>query len=175
MAWTALGEFSTEQETLGAVRALRGRDLPVDVHSPYPLDELPELLDLPPSRIRWAALAGGVCGAAVGYLVQWWMNACDWPLNVGNRPPHSWPAFVLLAYEGLILVASFSILFALVAAAGLPNLHHGALGAAGFESATGDAFWVSVQAGNAADRDAALSALRAAGASRVQAIGEAAP
>ncbi len=174
MSWVAMGEFGSEAEVLGALARLRDEGWTrwnrLDVHSPYPLDGADEILGLGPSPVRWAALAGAIAGGSGGYAVQWWMNAHDWPLDVGNRPPHSWPAFALLSYEGLILCAALAILLALVAAWRLPDLHHAALGAAGFESATGEAFWVSLDARTPAERDLALAALRGAGAGRVQAV-----
>ncbi len=172
MSWITLGEFTREEQALAAARELRARGHRLDLHSPFPVEGAREALGLRPSWVRWVALGGALAGGAVAYLVQWWMNAHDWPLDVGKRPPHSWPAFVLLTYEGLILASALAILAALLLAWRLPNLHHAALGAAGIETATGDSIWVSVEAGSAAERDVAMADLRLAGAGKVQSVEE---
>lgn len=171
MPWVALGEFPTGKAAVAAVRALRARGFErLDAHTPFPVEGMREALGLGPSWVRWAALVGGAAGGVTGFLIQWWMLAWNWPIDVGDRPPNSWPPFILLTYEGVILIASFSVVFALLAAWRLPNLHHAALGAVGFESATGDGFWVSVEADELPECDAALEVLRAHGAARVQPV-----
>lgn len=173
MRWWSLGEFGSEAQALDALRTLRTQgQWTLELFSPYPVEGAGELLQLRASWVRWAALAGGIVGGGAAYAVQWWMNAWNWPLDVGGRPPHSWPAFVLLTYEGVILAAALGILVALLAAWRLPDLHHAALGAAGFASATGDRFWVGVEVLSEVERDAALAILRGAGGARVQAVEE---
>jgi len=39
-------------------------------------------------------LLGGLIGGASGYLLQYWVSVIAYPLNVGGRPLHSWPAFI---------------------------------------------------------------------------------
>jgi len=167
-----LGAFASEPQTLSALRSLRERGYrELDLHSPFPVEGAADALGLSKSWIRWAALAGALLGGAAGYAVQWWTNAFNWPLDVGDRPLRAWPAFTLLTYEGLILASSFAIFLALLAAWRLPNLHHPVLGAAGFETATASTFWVSVGASSELERDLALEALGALGAAEVQSVG----
>ncbi len=170
----AVGEFASGEEMLAAVRELRRLGFgDLDAYGPYPVEGAREALGLGTSWItRAGTLSGAIFGAAAGYVVQWWMNAIDWPIDVGNRPPHAWPAFILLSYEGLILCAAFAAFFALLFAARLPNLHHPVLGAEGFESATGSGFWVSVGSADREERIRAMKQLGLMGARKVQPVDE---
>ncbi len=104
-----LVSFSDEHGLLGAVRALRaeGRAI-LDVRAPYPVHGLPEAQGLAPSRLPWVTLGGGLAGLALGLLLQAWTSAVDWPLNVGGKPLFSWPAFVPVAFELVVLFAGLS-------------------------------------------------------------------
>jgi hypothetical protein len=55
---------------------------------------------------------------------MYFMNHVDFPINVGNRPPHSPPAFIPITFELMVLLGgttAFFGLFALLrAAAALP-------------------------------------------------------
>jgi hypothetical protein len=98
--------FADEDHLLAAVRHARasGQDV-VEVFAPYPVHGLPEALALAPSRLPWACLAFGLVGLAIGLTLEVWTSAVDWPLNVGGKPLLSWPAFVPVAFELVVLFA----------------------------------------------------------------------
>ena len=79
-----LGEFATPKALVDAAGVLRDQRLgELDTYSPYPLHGISEALGLKPSRVRPIALVAAVCGCVGGYLMQWWPNAVDWPINAG--------------------------------------------------------------------------------------------
>jgi hypothetical protein len=147
MTTLILGEFSTSAKLLRAVRALRerGRGRRLDTHTPYPVEGTSEALDLPRSPVPAAVLIGGLSGAAVGYSLQLFCNAIDFPINVGGRPPHAFPSFIPITFELAILFGSFTALFALLALFRFPQLYHPSGEVDAFRSATTHAFWVSVE------------------------------
>src|SRR4051812_1939293 len=104
-----LGEFATPEGLLDAIRELRKRGPrgELDTYSPYPLHDAPEAIGLPRSKIPLFVLGGGLTGTIVAYLMQWWCNAVDYPINVGGRPPQSPPAFIPIVFELGVLLASF--------------------------------------------------------------------
>ena len=118
------------------------------------------------------ALAAGVTGAVSGYLLQWGTVAYLWPLNVGNRPPHSAPAFIPVTFELGVLFASLSIFLGLLFAYfRFPRVHHPAFEVEAFRSATIDALWLSAEV-DAADADAVGAELRGLGARQVSIVAE---
>lgn len=161
-----LAEFGTAEALLDAVRVLRENGyLELDTYTPYPVHGLDEVLGLRRSKVPLVILIAGLCGAITGYLLQWYVAAYDYPLNVGGRPAHAIPAFVPITFEMGVLFAAIAALVALLAFAGLPRLWHPVFEVAGFERATIDRFWLSVDAADPRfRRERTASELEALGA-----------
>jgi hypothetical protein len=141
-----LAEFERGLGLLAASRRLSTigyRD--IDAHSPYPLDGMDEALGIARSRVPLFVLVGGLVGATFGYLMMYWCNAVDYPLNVGGRPLNSVPAFVPIMFELAILFASLSALVSMLTMMGLPRPYHPVFEVDAFRSASVDRFWVSVR------------------------------
>jgi hypothetical protein len=168
-----LAEFEREGALLDAARTLRARGhRSVDLHSPYPLHGSDEALGLRRSTVPLVALVAGVVGASSGYLLQWWTVGVDWPLNVGNRPPHSAPAFIPVTFELGVLFASLSIFLGLLFAYfRFPRVHHPLFEVEAFRSATIDALWLSAEV-EGDDAEPLASDLRRMGARQVSIVGE---
>ncbi len=164
-----VAEFDGEEMLLAAARRLveEGRK-GVDVHSPVPVHGTPEALGLAPSRIPLVCLMGGLAGIATGYLLQWWTVGVDFPINVGNRPPVSDPAFVPITFELGVLFAAVSVFVGLLWRFGFPRPHHPVFEADGFLDASVDGLWLSVpvEEGEPSPADE----LRALGARRVEVV-----
>jgi len=169
-----LGEFEREEALLEATRELRGRiQGTLDLHSPYPLHGSDEALGLPRSKVPLVALVAGVTGAAGGYLMQWYLSAAAWPLNVGNRPPHSAPAFIPVTFELGILFASLAIFIGLLGGFfGFPRLHHPVFEVEAFRSASIDGLWLSAEV-EGKDAEPVAAELRRLGARHVAIVPEA--
>ncbi len=166
-----LAEFDGEEALLQAVRRLREMGhRQVDAHSPVPLHGAAEALGLPRSRVPLICLAGGLAGATSGYLLQWWTVGVDFPINVGNRPPHSAPAFIPITFELGILFASLSVFFGLLALFRFPRPHHPVFDVDAFRGASVDQYWLSVPVEDPAASPA--DELRRLGATRVEAVEE---
>ncbi|HET9595958.1 MAG TPA: DUF3341 domain-containing protein [Anaeromyxobacteraceae bacterium] len=141
-----LAEFKDETALCAAARRLRELGhRRLDAHSPYPLHAVDEALGLGRSKIPLIALVIGVSGAIGGYVMQWWMNAVDYVINVGNRLPHSPPAYIPVTFETGVLSASLAITIGLIALCGLPRLYHPLFEADAFRTATIDALWLSAE------------------------------
>jgi hypothetical protein len=174
---TVLGEFGEERGLLEAARALRARGhRRLDLHSPYPVAGAEEALGLRRSTVPLVTLICGVTGAVSGYLLQWYTVALDWPLNVGNRPPHSAPAFIPVTFELGVLFGALGIFLGLLFGYfGFPRVHHPVFEVEAFRSASIDALWLSAEV-PAAEATAVAAALRELGATQVSVVpGEGSP
>jgi ActD protein len=169
-----LGEFGEQAALLDAARSLRARGgARLDLHSPYPLEGADEALGLKPSTVPLVVLVAGVIGAISGYLLQWYTVGYDWPLNVGNRPPHSPPAFIPVTFELGVLFAALAIFFGLLAAwFGFPRVHHPVFEVEAFRSATIDGLWLSAEV-EGKDAEAIAAELRRLGARQISIVPEA--
>jgi len=171
-----LAEFETPEKMVEAARALRtsGRS-GLDAFSPYPVHGIESALGLPRSKVPLVALIAGVSGAAGGYILQWWCNAVDFPLNVANRPPHAWPTNIPVTFESGVLICVLTIFFgSIFYFFGLPRTYHPVFEAEEFRSASLDAFWISADLGEGEDAAPVEDKLRELGARLVRTVQEAA-
>jgi hypothetical protein len=70
----------------------------------------------------------------------------DYPLNLGGRAHLAWPAFMLVTFEMAVLGAALFLLFGLLIASRLPQLHHPVFDAPDFERVTQDRFFLCIRA-----------------------------
>ncbi len=164
-----LGELMTPEAMVAAIVGLRARGYRrIDAFSPYPVHGAEEAAEMKRSRIDWIVFPFALAGAGAAYLLQWYCNAFDYPLNVGGRPLHSAPAFIPITFEMGVLTAAIVGLIVYFALTGLPELWSPVFEVEGFERASIDRFWVGVDAGDPRfDRAAVEQALVELGAARV--------
>jgi hypothetical protein len=93
----------------------------VDVYTPYAVHGLDHAMGLPPSRLGRLCFLFGLIGVGVALWFQFWASAVDWPINVGGRPWNSWPAFVPVAFELMVLFGALSTVAGLFINARLPR------------------------------------------------------
>lgn len=100
--------FDAPDKAVSAVKTLKDNGFSVvDVYSPFPLHGIDDLLDLPPTRLPYATLVGGLLGGGLGFLLQVWTHAVSWPLNVGGKGNVAWPGTVPVSFEVTVLIAAF--------------------------------------------------------------------
>ncbi len=140
-------EFLTAEEVLIATRrSWQAGYRDMDAYTPYPVEGLSLALGMKRSGIPSVVLIGGLVGAASGFVMQYYSTAVDYPFNVGGRPTNSWPVYIPITFEMLVLVASFSALLAMLLINGLPCLHHPVFYVPGFERASQDRFFLCIEA-----------------------------
>jgi hypothetical protein len=116
-----------------------------DCHSPFPVHGLNSAMGLRDTRLPWLVLGAGAVGATVAILMQWWMNAVDYQLNISGKPLFSLPAQVPIGFEVTVLFAALSAFIGLFAFNGLPRFYHPLFRSRRFKRASDDGFFVSIE------------------------------
>ena len=167
-----LGEFRDSSAMVDALGKLhQGGETGLDAYSPYPLHGTSEALGLPKSKVTLFAFCGGMVGVATGYCMQWWMNAIDYPINVGGRPMHSTPQWIPITFELGVLFAAFAIFFGSLGLFGFPKPYHPVFESEEFRRASVGTFWISIDTtGDAARAARAQDRLRELGALQISAV-----
>lgn len=142
-----LAQFSRPDQLVAAARRMHdlGYRL-LDAHTPYPVPDLDDALDLPRSPLPWWTFAGALTGGSLGYFMLWYSSVIDYPLNIGGRPFHSWPSFVPVTFELTVLSAALTVTLGVAVACRLTRLHQPVFDAPGFSLARSDAFFLHVEA-----------------------------
>jgi hypothetical protein len=142
-----LAEFHTPLEVIEAAERVHHAGYRrVDAYSPYPIEALSEALGLHRSPLPKLVLAGGVVGLLVGYGLEYWAAVIEYPMNIGGRPFHSWPAFIPPAFETTILFAAGAAVLGMLGLNRLPEPYHPVFNVPGFALATRDKFFICVEA-----------------------------
>ncbi len=118
----------------------------MDGYSPFPIEAMSEALHLGPTRVPSAVFLGGVTGAIAGFAMEYYASVIHYPINVGGKPFLSWPSFIPITFELMILFAAFACLGSMLALNGLPQPYHPIFNAKRFERASTDRFFLCIEA-----------------------------
>jgi hypothetical protein len=143
-----LGEFPNPNALLGAAAIARDERLgELDTYTPYPVHGLEAAIGIERSTIGWVAFFGGTLGLLTAYGLQLYFNWWEFPLNIGNKPPHSPPVYVPVTFELMVLFASLFIVGSLIVWYWrFPRPHHPVFEHEAFvRTATTTGYWLSVR------------------------------
>ncbi|HEY5074423.1 MAG TPA: DUF3341 domain-containing protein [Pyrinomonadaceae bacterium] len=142
-----MAEFAQPEQLLAAARAAyQAGYRKMDAYSPYAVEGVAEAIGFTKTRVPLVVLLGGIVGALTAYGMQWYSAAVSYPLNVGGRPLHSWPAFVPITFELTVLFAAIAGLIGMLAMNGLPKPYHPVFNAPEFKLASQTRFFLCIEA-----------------------------
>jgi hypothetical protein len=140
-----MAEFDSPSDLVAAARkTYEAGYKKIDAYSPFPIEELAEAIGFHRNGVALVVLVGGILGCLSGYLMQWWIATISYPINVGGRPYHSWPAFIVVTFELTILFSVLFAVFGMLALNGLPMPYHPVFNVPRFAFATKDRFFLIV-------------------------------
>jgi hypothetical protein len=142
-----MAEFEDPNDLITAARGAHAAGYRnMDAYSPFPVEGLAEALGLSDHRLPRIVLIGGLIGGTAGYLLQYYVSVIAYPLNIGGRPLHSWPAFIPVTFETTVLVAALSAVLGMLALNGLPMPYHPVFNVPRFALATRNRFFLCIEA-----------------------------
>ncbi|PQV64625.1 quinol:cytochrome c oxidoreductase membrane protein [Abditibacterium utsteinense] len=145
--WGIAIEFDDTDKLLAAATAIRKAGYTrVDAYTPMPVEGLSEAIGYRNKQMPALMFCGAVLGGCTGYFIQWFANTQSYVLNLGGRPYHTWPNFIVITFEMTILFCALTGVFGMLALNGLPTLYHPIYNAPGFERASQDRFFIAVEA-----------------------------
>lgn len=141
-----LAEFEGKESLLEAAkRAYQRGYRRMDAYTPFPVDGLAEAIGYRRRVLPWMVLGGAMTGGLGGYFLQYYLTVIHYPLNVGGRPLHSWPAFIPVTFELTVLGGALAAVLGMLALNGLPRPHHPLFGVPAFERASRTGFFLCIE------------------------------
>lgn len=117
-----------------------------DVHTPFPIHGMDDAMGIRGTRLPFLVLVGGGTGLGIATLMQWWMNAVDYPFIISGKPLFGIPANVPIMFELTVLLSAFAAFFGMWILNDLPRWYHPLFTNRRFARATQDRFFIVIEA-----------------------------
>jgi hypothetical protein len=142
-----VAEFENPSDLVAAARRVYSLGYRrINGYSPYPIEELSEAIGFTHTSLPLIVFIGGLVGGIGGFLMQYYIEVIDYPINVGGKPYNSWPAFIPITFEMTVLVAAFSAVLGMLMLNKLPQPYHPVFNLPNFAMATRDRFFLAIEA-----------------------------
>jgi hypothetical protein len=146
-----IAEFDEPDALLAAAQRASAQGYrKMNAYAPYPVHGLAEAVGHRRTRLPLVVLIGGIVGGVGGYLLQLWVSAVAYPINVGGRPLNSWPSFIPVTFELTVLCAALAAVLGMLALNGLPEPYHPVFNVPGFELASRNRFFLCIRSNDPA-------------------------
>ncbi len=169
-----LAEFPDETVLLHAARHVSASGFQrFDTFSPYPIHGMEKAMNIPASSIGWIVACGGAIGLSCAFALQTWISTAAYPMNIGGKPFFSYPVFVPICFEVMVLFSAFSAVFGMLYLNKLPRFHHPLFESARFSTVTSHGFFLAIEAGDPKfDNDRVIAMLAKIGGQHIEHIYE---
>ena len=119
---TLIGSFTDDVRCAHAIEGLREASIE-DFHtfSPIPSHRIEHAIGKSRSPVRWVALTGGISGVLTGLAITIG-TTYEWRLNAGGKPLLSWPPFIIICFELMILLGGIFSFSGVLFFSGVPAL-----------------------------------------------------
>jgi hypothetical protein len=142
-----MAEFDNPGALVSATRAAREQGYrKLDAYTPFPIEELNDVMHLHRNKLPLIVLCGGLLGGLTGYLLQYFVTVIYFPINIGGRPLHSWPSYIIITFELTILFGALSAVLGLLGLCGLPMPYHPVFNVPRFALASRNRFFLCIEA-----------------------------
>ena len=140
-----MAEFDSPQQLVTAAQKTHSAGYKeIDAFSPFPIEGLADAVGFHKNSVSLVVLICGIIGGLSGYLLQYYVAVISYPVNVGGRPYHSWPSFIIVTFELTILFGGISAAVGMLALNGLPLPYHPVFNVPAFSKASDNKFFLVV-------------------------------
>lgn len=102
-----VGIFDDEHEMIVAARDLKKHRISIfDFYTPFPVHGLDDLLEIKRTRLPIVCFIAGSIGLIFALYFQYWVSVVSWPVNIGGKSHNSFPAFIPVAFEIVVLLGA---------------------------------------------------------------------
>jgi hypothetical protein len=140
-----VAEFDDPDKLVHAAKSARENGYRrMEAYSPYPIEELSEIIprvNLLPAIV----FVAGALGAATAWIMQYYIAAIDYPINVGGRPLYSWPSFIPILFELTVLFAACAAFFGMLVLCGFPHPHFPLFNSPRFAGVSSGRFYLCIE------------------------------
>ncbi|HML18945.1 MAG TPA: DUF3341 domain-containing protein [Bryobacteraceae bacterium] len=141
-----MAEFDQPEQLLEAAEKAREQGYrEMDAYAPMPVEGLADAVGFRSKAVQRVVFCCGLLGATGGFTLCWWMTVIAYPHNVAGRPLNSWPAYIPITFELMVLLACLSALIGMLALNGLPQPYHPVFNVKEFERASRDKFFLCIE------------------------------
>ncbi|NOU29900.1 MAG: DUF3341 domain-containing protein [Polyangiaceae bacterium] len=141
-----LAQYETPGACLHAAEKLRDAGYKnFDAHTPFPVHGMDAAMGMGDSKLGWIVLPAGITGCALAFTMMYWMNAVDYPIVIGGKPPGAIPSMIPIMFELTVLLSCLTTVFGMFGLNKIPRHHHPIFNSDRFAAATDDKFFISVE------------------------------
>jgi hypothetical protein len=142
-----MAEFDEPEPLIEAARLARKAGFRhMDAYTPMPVEGLAEAIGFKNNWVARFVFAAGLTGACGGFGLCWWMTVIAYPHIVDGRPLNSWPAYIPITFECMVLLACLTAVIGMLALNGLPQPYHPVFNVPEFARASRDRFFLCIEA-----------------------------
>ena len=115
-----ISSFADETRCARAIEELRAAKVgDFNTFSPIPSHKIEHAIGKSKSPVRWIVLTGGISGVFTGLAVTIG-TTYEWRLNAGGKPLLSWPPFIIICFELMVLLGGIFGFLGVLGLSGIP-------------------------------------------------------
>jgi len=142
-----MAEFDEPESLIQAAQRVREAGYRnMDAYTPMPVEGLAEAIGFRSEAVPRLVFTAGLTGAAAGFGFMYWITVIAYPHNVAGRPLNSWPAYIPITFECMVLLACLTAVLGMLMLNGLPQPYHPVFNSIRFERASRDKFFLCIEA-----------------------------
>ena len=115
-----ISSFADDAQCANAIEELRAAKVgEFNTFSPIPSHRIEHAIGKTKSPVRWIVLTGGISGILTGLAITIG-TTYEWRLNAGGKPLLSWPPFIIICFELMVLLGGIFGFLGVLGLSGIP-------------------------------------------------------